>query len=306
MFRQSLCITLGTRQLRFPWRYKRREAMSKFRKLGWLLCVAGLIGSPSVVQASILFQNAPDYPSSYDNSPSENGANGLSFFSFSPFQLAGAATIDAIKWQGLYVSADLSANPPPPVATGFQILIFGDLAGLPDPSAVVYGQPNIAKGLGANDVNETFVANDPNFFLGFANQTTAAVYDYSVNLATPVSVSGGTTYWLSIAANSPNDYGLPYWGQNSSGLASNSGGPTYVYDPSGGAFFFWGDDGRTFELDGQVVPEPSTIIIWSLLLGAGWTGLRVWRGRGGPVDRQPWSAATRRAIRDIINRVVPR
>jgi hypothetical protein len=59
----------------------------------------------------------------------------------------------------------------------------------------------------------------------------------------------------------------------------------------------------------EVVPEPATIVIWSLLGAGSWLGMRVWRRRGsrfgdelaGPV-RQSWSPEARQAIHEIIAR----
>jgi hypothetical protein len=56
----------------------------------------------------------------------------------------------------------------------------------------------------------------------------------------------------------------------------------------------------------NAVPEPSTFVVWALLGGASWLGMRVWRRRGGPVGRQPWSNENRAAIREIIARGAPR
>lgn len=54
------------------------------------------------------------------------------------------------------------------------------------------------------------------------------------------------------------------------------------------------------------VPEPATLIVWSLLLGSAWLGLRVTR-RGKPTPRrQPWSPENREAINEIIARGVSR
>jgi len=55
-----------------------------------------------------------------------------------------------------------------------------------------------------------------------------------------------------------------------------------------------------------VVPEPGTIIIWSVLGAGGWLGMRVARRRRGPVGRQPWSNENRTAIREIIAHGAPR
>jgi hypothetical protein len=50
------------------------------------------------------------------------------------------------------------------------------------------------------------------------------------------------------------------------------------------------------------VPEPATIIVWSLMFGSGWAGLRVWRRRQRPVGRRPWSPEAREAIYEIVSR----
>lgn len=49
------------------------------------------------------------------------------------------------------------------------------------------------------------------------------------------------------------------------------------------------------------LPEPSTLIIWSLLGAASWLGMRIYR-RGRRVGRQPWSDENRTAILGIIDR----
>jgi len=58
-------------------------------------------------------------------------------------------------------------------------------------------------------------------------------------------------------------------------------------------------------LPGSPIPEPASLIIWSLL-GAGCAGLGVWRRRraaqmGGGTPRAPWSEESRQAIRQIID-----
>jgi hypothetical protein len=49
------------------------------------------------------------------------------------------------------------------------------------------------------------------------------------------------------------------------------------------------------------IPEPATLIVWSLLGGASWLGMRVVR-RGRPAGRQPWSPENRQAFHAIIAR----
>ena len=54
----------------------------------------------------------------------------------------------------------------------------------------------------------------------------------------------------------------------------------------------------------SAIPEPTTLIIWSLLGLGSWLGMRVWRRRGSPVGRQSWSPENRQAIHEIIARGV--
>jgi hypothetical protein len=49
------------------------------------------------------------------------------------------------------------------------------------------------------------------------------------------------------------------------------------------------------------VPEPATMIVWSLLGAASWLGMRVWRG-GQRISRCSWSSENRQAIHEIIAR----
>ncbi len=49
------------------------------------------------------------------------------------------------------------------------------------------------------------------------------------------------------------------------------------------------------------VPEPATILVWSLLGAASWLGMGVWR-RGQHGGRRSWSEENRMAIHDIIAR----
>jgi len=48
------------------------------------------------------------------------------------------------------------------------------------------------------------------------------------------------------------------------------------------------------------IPEPASLIVWSLLGMGSWLGLRVWRRRRMPVGRRPWSPENRTAILEII------
>jgi hypothetical protein len=55
-----------------------------------------------------------------------------------------------------------------------------------------------------------------------------------------------------------------------------------------------------FSHDANVVPEPATLVVWSLLGAASWLGMRVCRG--GQLSRRAWSPENRQAILEIVSR----
>jgi hypothetical protein len=57
----------------------------------------------------------------------------------------------------------------------------------------------------------------------------------------------------------------------------------------------------TAEVIGLAVPEPATVVVWSLLGAVGWLGIRVWR-RGKHVGQSGWTEENRAAIFEIIDR----
>jgi hypothetical protein len=72
------------------------------------------------------------------------------------------------------------------------------------------------------------------------------------------------------------------------------------YSATYGGGYTWGQDQIVFLTEGEVVPEPATLVVWSLLGAGSWLGMRVWRRRNRPAGRQPWSPENRSAILSII------
>jgi hypothetical protein len=89
------------------------------------------------------------------------------------------------------------------------------------------------------------------------------LYSFEADLTTPFLADPGTTYWLSVSSNSPTFDPLWSWFQGTGGDWIT------IQDelPGGSSFIRPGD--RAFSLEGQAVPEPSTLAL--LFAGIGVT-----------------------------------
>jgi hypothetical protein len=117
----------------------------------------------------------------------------------------------------------------------------------------------------------------------------------------------------------PINYGINPANYTSEIAALTSGWDT-SWRPVDESVIIWGNSQdqlflSTVESGGSgAVPEPATIIVWSLLVTSSWLGMRVWRRRGRigvtadvsspamPTARRPWSPEARQAIHEIIAR----
>jgi hypothetical protein len=81
---------------------------------------------------------------------------------------------------------------------------------------------------------------------------------------------------------------MPLWGPENNYNLGNPAQPQF-YIPS------------TFNTP-LTIPEPATLIVWSLLGASSWLGMRVWRQGRRVGRRQPWSNENRTAILEIIGR----
>jgi hypothetical protein len=103
-------------------------------------------------------------------------------------------------------------------------------------------------------------------------------------------------------------------------IAALTSGWDAAWRPLNESVIIWGNNQdqlflSTVEPTGDgAVPEPATIIVWSLLGTSCCLGMRVWRRRGSigatadvsspamPIARRPWSPEARQAIHEIISR----
>jgi hypothetical protein len=92
---------------------------------------------------------------------------------------------------------------------------------------------------------------------------------------------------------------VPISGQLIGDINAN-GTLTYKIEASQGDFFLGATQLSATGTQGQDVPEPATIVVWSLLGAGSWFGMKVWRRRD--TGRRSWSPENRQAIHDIIAR----
>lgn len=240
------------------------------RPLTLALALGAALGLAAPARAALLYDSPPMFPGTYNAHTSQVSNGTPVVYVFDAFVLPYTATVTDLTWQGLYVSNDLAANPPPPVATSFAVYITADNAGLPG-TQVFLGYYDV--GAGTDFVQETFNTDIPNFLLGFQTQTTAALYDYSLTLSSGITLAGGTTYWLNLVAYTPTDPGLPFWGWTSGGDGTGTSFRDIVIAGTTDTVDF----DRAFSLSGvAAVPEPASVA----LLAAGGLGLLARRRAG--------------------------
>ncbi|MFZ1932255.1 MAG: hypothetical protein WCB27_04445 [Thermoguttaceae bacterium] len=107
------------------------------------------------------------------------------------------------------------------------------------------------------------------------------------DLATPLDANASAMWNQAHAAVQAAPNGPWVEGVQILNIYPDYGYPGYPYDSGEGQSMLF------------AVPEPATMIVWSLLGVASWLGTRVWR-QGRRVGRQPWSNENRTAILEII------
>jgi hypothetical protein len=164
---------------------------------------------------------------------------------------------------------------------------------------------------------------------GFLAQITGAIeggqllssslWEYAIDDGTTPADFNSLTWHLATAwgwtasgnTGSPYNGGTNIWTSNNGGPISGiSTSAQWIWGPHNGIQL--GDSQYAAEnylwiratiatQSGIIVPEPATILVWSLLGAASWLGMRVWRqGRHGV--RPAWSEENRVAIFEVIER----
>ncbi len=170
---------------------------------------------------------------------------------------AGGDVITDIHWWGIYLPANPLSPPSVPSSDDFSIRIFNITSGVPDTSPFY---SNDTAAVTRIDANLNFDSID--------------VFEYSVDVS-PISLSPGTPYLLSIVNNTAPD--IWYW------LTSQQSGDAVVrLNDTGPWSPLSSVDPGTFPIGAELaftlpgpssVPEPSTF----LLFGAGLAGVGIMR-----------------------------
>ena len=226
-----------------------------------LLC-AILAAAPA--SADVIYDNgAPDG----NDALLSTVAAGAPVFALDDFTLAeGSETITDVHWWGAYYDSEYD---PTAEDQAFGVLIVPDDGGLPDLSGLdFFAIPVVIPTVSATGNTVAAVSVPGDFSDGPRD-----VYEYSAFLDTPITLTPGVTYWLSII-----DLSAIYSGRDP--LAD----PTFAWSTSavqGGntQYSFGGfvatEDEMAFQLTNDgVVPEPASI----LLMGFGLAGV-AWRTR---------------------------
>jgi hypothetical protein len=167
--------------------------------LGMLLSL--VVTARPAAATPVYIQPAVEPPQRFLFSSSMNNHDGTGFINinFDNFTFSETQSITTVRWQGAYVD---NSNDPPNTRQ-FVIQVYTDLNGsllnLLDPPNIVYATPL--------EAHETLVDvlhdfSDPEDFFF---HSTVFIYDYEVDLATPLLLAADTQYWLGIYADLPID-----------------------------------------------------------------------------------------------------
>jgi len=239
--------------------------MSGLQRIPILLGLAALVvvGIPAA-QATIIYDNGLTIGDPLSDFNSFSFTSTLS--PYNQFRVAddfslGASpagwSLTGASWSGSLLEPGVAYHPVTGFDTVFDILIYSDSG----------GQPNAAP---LDPVPGTAIAHRQVTVSGYEVGYGNLVAGYDASFA-PVYLSGGTTYWLTIAPL--GDYtwdegdgtgvGWSWWGRSGTGNAYQ-GGTEFLNGAAGSNGWYQQGRQQEFILSGTEIPEPTSLILLGL------------------------------------------
>lgn len=186
---------------------------------------------------------------SWVSSETDLGGQHSPMKAFDSFILAQPAVIETVAWSGSYGN-----GPNPYDVDSFSVTFWAD--GDNKPSGALYTAT-----IGGNAHQTVFYVSD---WEHWCNHWT--------DLPVPFVANANQKYWLSVIAN---HYIHPQWGWLGVPWADGVGDGKFWHQYETGEGYL-GDTDLAFTLSGSAVPEPASIVLWSVLAACG-LGARCWR-----------------------------
>ena len=214
-------------------------------------------------EASILFLNGDPFTgvpeirtSEFDHYAKSDTVHSFQFAADN-FWLETDASLESVTWWGAWNFFRPGTN-----GRNFSLVIYEDDGSPPENPQIPIerGAPDPTKIVATRDLG---AVND--VWVGFS-RSGFPLYELEADIS-PIFLNGGKTYWISIFEDSPPTTTSQYWLWRMNSRKDETAW-SGIFNSGG-----WRGLGveYAFQLEGSVVPEPSTIAIWSVLglVGAG-------------------------------------
>ncbi len=193
-----------------------------------------------------------DQPLVFINGRASTSVNDTTGFrTWDRITLNESALVNRITWIGAFIdTVDTANNPVNPAGDLWNLHLAGDNAG--DPGAVQQQASFSLASVTPTYLGTGSLAGQPVYY-----------YQFAVDLSTPFAFAANQTLWLAIFSSAPQMDPRFGWSSGSGG-----DGVSKMVQLNNNDITSWGD--RALSLEGEVVPEPATLSVFSLGLLALW------------------------------------